>query len=393
MRPGYKYLFLVVTIHTLYFNAFCVEGESLFIDNCMICHTIGQGNLIGPDLKYIDEKRSFEYFMSFVKNSQIVIKSGDSTAVSIYNDFNEIIMPENNLDEKELLEIWQFIQSFEGESYYDYVVQSSDNQIAVFLNLWLFLGVILLFLVVWKRNLFVLFFRNLYQLLAYNNLFKGQWRLFLILFLIAILVTKLNSIGIFTGYQPRQPILFSHTVHCKQNKINCKYCHYEAYKGMHGGIPPLATCMNCHKYVRKGTLTDTVEITKLYDWAGFDPATKDYSKQAMLPGWIKVYNLPDHSRFNHQIHTSANIGCAECHGEVDEMMEIKQATPLSMKWCIDCHRKELIPLVGYYSEKMTIQKGYKTMITSDRANFAFKPDTIFGEMKRMGGLDCYKCHY
>lgn len=392
MRWRLKYIFLFAFPFAFQLQVSGNEGQSLFIENCAICHTIGHGDLIGPDLKYIHKNRSIEYFQSFVKNSQAVIKSGDSIAVSVYRNYDEIIMPEHSLSEPEITKIWQFIQTFEGEAYFEYTFtiateQTSNSWLVYFLVLIVLGGVVIL-----KRKWLVLHVERITKRIPFPRVSARRWKSITILILVLFVLLELNNNGIFTGYQPKQPILFSHEVHCTQNKISCKYCHYEAYREEHGGIPPLLTCMNCHRYVNKGTLTDTVEIAKLYDWVGFDFKSKEYNKERLQMGWIKVYNLPDHARFNHQIHTYANVTCAECHGVVEEMKEIKQVTSLTMKWCVDCHNKEQVPLVGYYSENESETKNFQAMSAEDRANFTLRTDTIYKAYKYMGGLDCYKCH-
>lgn len=392
MRKRLKYILLIVFHLTFHLQTFSNEGEPLFIENCAICHTIGQGKLIGPDLKNIQKNRTLEYFQAFVKNSQAVIKSGDSVAVSVYQDYDEIIMPEHSLSNVDIDSIWQFIQKFEGEAYFEYTLPAPKVQSSKTWILYLAVFIIFTSAILLKRKWLYLYFEAVFKRIPLTKLVAKRWKIITVSFVIIIVFIELNNNGIFTGYQPTQPILFSHEVHCTQNEISCKYCHYEAYKGKHGGIPPLSTCMNCHKYVNKGTLSDTLEIAKLYDWAGFDFKTKKYSKKQKNMGWIKVYNLPDHARFNHHIHTKANLTCEQCHGNVTEMKEIKQATSLTMKWCVDCHTKSDVPLVGYYSESETETSNFKAMSAEDRANFTLRSDTVFNAYKNRGGLDCYKCH-
>lgn len=393
MKRRLKYVFLCIISLSIHFQSFASDGESLFIGNCVICHTIGHGKLIGPDLKNVQGRRTFDFFQSFAKNSQEVIKSGDSTAVALYKEYDESIMPVHDMSEQEFRQIWDFIGSFKGESTFDYVAPIPTEPISyswiIFLSLLLILGGV----AIYKRQQLIPFLENFWTQIPHPRLSKKQWWAVLILMIIVGVIIEINSIGIFTGYQPKQPMLFSHETHAGKYKISCKYCHYEAYKGEYGGMPSLMSCMNCHKYIRRSDLTDTIEIAKLYQWAGFDPQKKEYSRTPHPEGWIQVYNLPDHARFNHVIHTKAGVTCTECHGIVETMPVIKQVTPLSMKWCIDCHNKQEVPLVGYYSEKdRNKQKGFKTLSVEDRANYALKNDTVYQKMKRLGGLDCYKCH-
>ncbi len=390
MKCNLKNILLFCVLIANQLPGFGNDGKSLFIENCAICHTIGKGKLIGPDLKNIQKIRSLEYFQAFVKSSQAVIKSGDSVAVSVYEDYDETIMPEHSLSNIEIDSIWQFIQTFEGNAYFEYIAPVPKVKTSQTWIIYLLLLILLVSFVILKRKWLYKYFETISNKIPITKLVAKRWKSIGILIVIIAVLIEINHIGIFTGYQPKQPILFSHEVHCTQNKITCRYCHYEAYKGQHGGIPPLSTCMNCHKYVNKGTLTDTLEIAKLYDWAGFDFKTKEYNREQMPLGWVKVYNLPDHARFNHHIHTNANISCNKCHGNVEEMKEIRQATSLTMKWCVDCHTKSNVPLVGYYSEEET--NNFKAMSADERANFTLRSDTVYKAYKNMGGLDCYKCH-
>ena len=393
MKRRLKYVFLWIISLLVHFQSFGSDGESLFVGNCVICHTIGHGKLIGPDLKNVQGRRTFDYFQAFVKNSQSVIKSGDSTAVSVYKEYDESIMPVHNFSDQEIHEIWNFIRSFEGETTFDYVAPVPVEPTSYSWIIFLTISFLLLGIAIIKRRQLLPFLEHLWNRTPHPKLSKKQWWAVLILLVVFGVIAEINSIGIFTGYQPKQPMLFSHETHAGKYKMSCKYCHYEAYKGEHGGMPSLMSCMNCHKYIRRSDLSDTLEITKLYLWVGFDPQTKEYSRKPQPEGWVQVYNLPDHARFNHVIHTKAGVTCTECHGKIETMQVVKQATPLSMKWCIDCHNRREVPLVGYYSEKdRRKQKGYKTLSVEDRANFALRNDTVYRKMKQLGGLDCYKCH-
>ena len=135
---------------------------------------------------------------------------------------------------------------------------------------------------------------------------------------------QLSRVGIHQGYAPEQPIAFPHKVHAGDNKIPCLYCHYAARTSRHAGIPPASLCMNCHTMLEK----QTVAIEKL----------KEAVQQQRPIVWVKVHNLPDYVYFDHSAHISAGLVCASCHGRVDQMTRVTQKAPLSMSWCLDCHR-------------------------------------------------------
>ena len=177
------------------------------------------------------------------------------------------------------------------------------------------------------------------------------------------------------NYKPVQPIAFSHELHAGINQINCLYCHSSAEKSKIAGIPPVSTCMNCHKAIQQGeSEAGTAEIQKIY--AAFD-------KNEPIE-WVKIHNLPDHVYFNHSQHVAVGkIACQTCHGPVETMPELYQFTSLSMGWCINCHRQTDVQFGSnnYYSMYTELHEDFKSG----------KIDKVTAEM--MGGTECQKCHY
>lgn len=127
------------------------------------------------------------------------------------------------------------------------------------------------------------------------------------------------------GYQPHQPVFYSHKKHVGELGMDCRYCHRMVEDGPHATIPDTETCMNCHKV---GVLPDSKLL---------EPLKESYQTGAAMK-WIKVHMLPDYAYFHHGAHVRAGVGCASCHGRIDQMEEVRQAEPLSMSWCVDCHR-------------------------------------------------------
>ena len=198
------------------------------------------------------------------------------------------------------------------------------------------------------------------------------------------LVDSAVHLGRQQGYQPTQPIRFSHALHAGKHKIDCQYCHSTAYQGKHSNIPSLNTCMNCHKNVSKGPKYGTEEIAKIYDAVGWDPETKTYSKPAHPIEWIRIHNLPDHVFFSHAQHVNAGkVECQTCHGPVETMDQVYQYSPLSMGWCINCHRSTEVQFASnnYYT---TYNK-----IHEDLKNGTISKVTV----ETIGGTECQKCHY
>jgi hypothetical protein len=205
------------------------------------------------------------------------------------------------------------------------------------------------------------------------------------------------------GYQPKQPIYYSHKVHAGINQINCLYCHGSAWESKQAAIPSVNICMNCHKAVtsyEKGPklydengkeINGTVEINKLYKYAGFDPknpAKWDPSKSKPVE-WIRIHNLPDHVYFNHSQHVKAGkVQCQSCHGEITAMDEVKQVSELSMGWCVNCHRETKVDFnytKGKGNQFYSIYEKFHNDIKKG------KMDSV--TVENIGGLECQKCHY
>ena len=126
------------------------------------------------------------------------------------------------------------------------------------------------------------------------------------------------------GYQPTQPVPYSHAKHVGELGIDCRYCHNTVEKAAMAAIPPTETCMNCHQRIR--TESPKLELVR-----------KSYETGAAVE-WIKVHDLPDYVYFNHSAHVTRGVGCVTCHGRIDQAVEVSQVAPLSMSWCLDCHR-------------------------------------------------------
>lgn len=147
------------------------------------------------------------------------------------------------------------------------------------------------------------------------------------------------------GYAPEQPIKYSHAVHAGSLKIPCQYCHYAAERGRYAGIPPAGICLNCHRQV----LPDHPEVQKVR-------AAVDQGKPIQ---WVRIHQLPDHVYFNHSIHVAAELTCQTCHGPVESTARVSQFAPLTMGWCLDCHRRgtpegaRLTPVAASRANRLT----------------------------------------
>jgi Cytochrome c7 and related cytochrome c/Class III cytochrome C family len=169
---------------------------------------------------------------------------------------------------------------------------------------------------------------------------------------------ELSQIGLNQGYSPTQPIAFPHKVHAGDNKIPCLYCHYAARTSRHAGIPPASVCMNCHSVLEK----QTVEIEKL----------KEAVQRQEPVKWVKVHNLPDFVYFNHSQHVLSGVACQKCHGPVEAMDRISQHSPLTMGWCLECHREHAKLPTGDFQRALS---------------------SLQQRQQPAAGLDCASCHY
>jgi len=127
------------------------------------------------------------------------------------------------------------------------------------------------------------------------------------------------------GYAPRQPVDYSHALHAGELGMDCRYCHTTVEDAGFAAIPPTQTCMNCHSQIRNNS-------------PKMERVLESYATGKPIE-WIKVHDLADYAYFNHSVHVNKGVGCTTCHGRVDQMEIVYQHAPLSMGWCIDCHRQ------------------------------------------------------
>ncbi len=174
-----------------------------------------------------------------------------------------------------------------------------------------------------------------------------------VVFSVLLLATRAAGFrlpGNHQGYEPVQPIAYSHRLHAGELQIDCLYCHTGAESSRHAGIPSASACMNCHKFV-----TAPLEAVRAED----ELATKEKRapRQIVSPeleklfarvrtnrpvAWTKVHNLPDYVYFDHRAHVNAGVACQTCHGPVETMERVRQASSLSMGWCVECHREKKV---------------------------------------------------
>lgn len=145
-----------------------------------------------------------------------------------------------------------------------------------------------------------------------------------VLYAVTFIWLSFSPKAIAVGYAPTQPVPFSHALHAGELGMDCRYCHNTVEEASHAAIPPSATCMNCHTAIHP-------ESTKLA------PVRESY-ETGMPVEWVRVHDLPDYAYFNHSAHVRRGVSCVSCHGRIDQMEVVEQQEPLSMGWCLECHR-------------------------------------------------------
>ncbi|MBX7225412.1 MAG: c-type cytochrome [Chitinophagales bacterium] len=379
-----------------------MEGMKLFKANCGACHKV-DAKLVGPALANVWERwESEEKLIAWIKNSSAVIASGDPYANKIFNEYGKSVMTAfPSLTNEQILSIIDYTRAKTADPNFGNPpgTGSTTPQGATAKpnnSLWYivagFLLVLALGLIAVTRKLDDLVKEKEGEPIDNRPLLQKIFtrRVKSALILLAILAFGANimkgaiGLGRSQGYKPEQPIKFSHALHAGQNKIDCQYCHSGAEKSRHAVIPSVNVCMNCHKYVSQGPKYGKKEIAKIYKYSGWDPTTGTFANQPKPIEWVKVHNLPDHVYFNHSQHVKVGgIECQTCHGNIQEMEEVQQFAPLSMGWCINCHRQTEVKFSEnkYYS----IFDKYHDDIKSG------KKDKV--TVEDIGGAECQKCHY
>lgn len=389
-------------------------GKALFNANCAACHKLYKKG-VGPALYGVGDKYEMEWLYKWIRNSQEFIKSGDSRAIAIYEEYNKSVMnafPGLSDTDIDNIIAYTYTEKSVPKIAANGTVTPADggggtgvsnNVILGALALVFLLLVTMLFLVtttlkkiaaangveypeqekrtpIWKafiQNQFLVLVSSVFLLLASAYFVYGF----------------LSQVGVDQGYAPIQPIHYSHKIHAGANQIDCNYCHSSARKSKHSGIPSLNVCMNCHKSIAEYNGEEdlengytkefyTNEIKKLYKAVGWDEEQQAYTGKSEPVKWVRIHNLPDFAYFNHSQHvTVGGIDCQTCHGPVEEMEILYQYSPLTMGWCIDCHRETNVNVAGNeYYEKIHEELSKKYGV--DRLTAA-----------QMGGLECGKCHY
>lgn len=377
------------------------EGETLFKNNCQVCHEI-HTQKVGPALANITDRRPVDWIKSFILNSQRVIQSGDEYAVNLYNEYNQTLMTSFDFSDQELNAVIEYIKSetikgppqaqaaasagADGTQPAAQTSVISTQVIAIFLIILLVILVLILIVLFVLISVLTKYLKQksdlpeedreiVLQKFEIGRYVRSPAFIWVTTFIFTALVLKtvidgLFNIGVQEGYAPAQPIAFSHKLHAGDFQIDCNYCHTGVRESKSANIPSVNICMNCHSSIVKVTGSDelSTEIQKIYDAQANNQPIE----------WVRVHNLPDLAYFNHAQHFNVGgIECQTCHGPIEEMEVVSQYSNLTMGWCIDCHRTtEIKTDNGYYDKLVELHESDEPMVVED-----------------IGGLECAKCHY
>jgi mono/diheme cytochrome c family protein len=397
-------------------NSVAVQaGKKLFNANCAACHKLNK-RAVGPALKGVSNKYDREWLYTWIKNSTAMVKSGDAQAVAIYDEYNGSVMTSfpqlSNEDIDNIIAYTDYTPPAPVAAVVTPGVAAQTGTSGVSNNI--ILGALALVFLILITMLFLVQKTLLRIAVASGVEITPEpkpkrtpiWLAFVqnqFLVMISVIFLLLSSayfvygyfmqVGVDQGYMPVQPIHYSHKIHAGANQIECKYCHSSARVSKHSGIPSLNVCMNCHMNIAEyngeedlenGYTKDfyTKEIKKLYAAVGWDETNQRYTGESQPVKWVRIHNLPDFVYFNHAQHVEVGeIACEKCHGPVEEMEIMYQYSPLTMGWCINCHRETNVKVESneYYTkihEALTKKYGVEKLTVA-----------------QMGGLECGKCHY
>jgi len=427
---GLSFLFFML----ISFSSTAQDGKALFKQNCAACHKpLKDGT--GPALQGAKAKweAAGDDIYKWVANPQSQIDAGVASATAI-ESYSPTQMAGVSVSKEEIDLILTYVDGVEPPKPPTSTVVEGGNTGTEQNNswlMWLIIGGILSMLIValWgvRKQLYYAvkekeegieieeeesFGSEVKSWVGRNLKLVSVLGFIITCTLVYYGAEELYKVGLVPeGYNPEQPIEFTHKVHAGDNEIDCQYCHSSASKSKHAGIPTVNVCMNCHKAIGEATSGEkgTAEIAKIHKAAGWDADKREYTGKTEPIKWVKVHNIPDHVYFNHSQHvTVGGIECENCHGDVKTYTTgkvsgtetinnldikgkdiVKLTRPLlTMGWCIECHATADVSTKGnkYYDDIHERLKKDKELYKSVMEDGKVK-------VKELGGWECSKCHY
>ncbi|MBP7356495.1 MAG: c-type cytochrome [Cloacibacterium sp.] len=411
------------------------KGEALFKTNCSACHALDK-QMVGPALGGVvdrlktEQNLGVDWFQKWIKDNKALRASGDKYANEVFEKFKKVEMTQfPSLSDQDVADILEYTtnppkvepaaEDAANSPEAQKAAQEEKNQSRIILVSLVSIAGLLLWILFRLSQLVKLQRKSgeisdldatrIHSLGEFYNKYQTLGKT--VMGLLAVLALYgiwnwLMWVGVYKGYQPEQPIYFSHKIHAGENKIDCQLCHSSAKYGKVSEIPSVNVCMNCHKgiaeykgkYIEEGKdrAFYTAEIKKIYEAAGWDEGSQSYTGKTKPIEWVRIHNMPDFVYFNHSQHVVAgeqtimkakkvDVVCKACHGQVQEMDKVQMANNFTMGWCIECHRTTEVDMTNGYNkeyyqklhDKLKKQYGGETKMTVDA----------------IGGLECGKCHY
>ena len=411
------------------------KGEALFKTNCSACHALDK-QMVGPALGGVvdrlktEQNLGVDWFQKWIKDNKALRASGDKYANEVFEKFKKVEMTQfPSLSDQDVADILEYTtnppkvepaaEDAANSPEAQKAAQEEKNQSIIILVSLVSIAGLLLWILFRLSQLVKLQRKSgeisdldatrIHSLGEFYNKYQTLGKT--VMGLLAVLALYgiwnwLMWVGVYKGYQPEQPIYFSHKIHAGENKIDCQLCHSSAKYGKVSEIPSVNVCMNCHKgiaeykgkYIEEGKdrAFYTAEIKKIYEAAGWDEGSQSYTGKTKPIEWVRIHNMPDFVYFNHSQHVVAgeqtimkakkvDVVCKACHGQVQEMDKVQMANNFTMGWCIECHRTTEVDMTNGYNkeyyqklhDKLKKQYGGETKMTVDA----------------IGGLECGKCHY
>ena len=411
------------------------KGEALFKTNCSACHALDK-QMVGPALGGVvdrlktEQNLGVDWFQKWIRDNKALRASGDKYANEVFEKFNKVEMTAfPNLTDQDIADLLEYTtnppkaepaaEDAANSPEAQKAAQEEKNQSIIILVSLVSIAGLLLWILFRLSQLVKLQRKSgeisdldatrIHSLGEFYNKYQTLGKT--VMGLLAVLALYgiwnwLMWVGVYKGYQPEQPIYFSHKIHAGENKIDCQLCHSSAKYGKVSEIPSVNVCMNCHKgiaeykgkYIEEGKdrAFYTAEIKKIYEAAGWDEGSQSYTGKTKPIEWVRIHNMPDFVYFNHSQHVVAgeqtimkakkvDVVCKACHGQVQEMDKVQMANNFTMGWCIECHRTTEVDMTNGYNkeyyqklhDKLKKQYGGETKMTVDA----------------IGGLECGKCHY